>query len=112
MLQIDDLGQAIVNIAQIVPNGVVVFVPSYDFLNQVQARWEKAGLLKRLVQKKKVRSSRPSRRFSELIANRASQTFWEPKATADVDQTLREYSLANSGSSSVRHAALRQLRMF
>ncbi|ORY92941.1 helicase C-terminal domain-domain-containing protein [Leucosporidium creatinivorum] len=74
---LDELGQSIVNIAQVVPKGIVVFVPSYDFLNQVQARWEASGMIKRLKQKKK--------------------TFWEPKASADVDMTLREYSAANAG---------------
>lgn len=57
--QLDELGQAIVNIAAIVPKGMVVFVPSYDFLNQVQARWQKSGMIKRLAVKKEVRSSRP-----------------------------------------------------
>ena len=38
-----------------VPKGIVVFVPSYDFLAQVQTRWDKSGLLKRLTAKKKVR---------------------------------------------------------
>lgn len=54
--QVDELGQAIVNIASVVPKGVVVFVPSYDFLNSVQARWNKNGLIKRLSVKKQARS--------------------------------------------------------
>lgn len=56
--QLDELGQAIVNIAAIVPKGMVVFVPSYDFLNQAQTRWQKSGMIKRLAAKKEVRLSR------------------------------------------------------
>ncbi|CDR46824.1 RHTO0S13e02278g1_1 [Rhodotorula toruloides] len=75
---LDELGQAIVNIAAIVPKGMVVFVPSYDFLNQAQTRWQKSGMIKRLAAKK--------------------EPFWEPKASADVDAVLREYAVGNAGS--------------
>ncbi|TNY22679.1 helicase C-terminal domain-containing protein [Rhodotorula diobovata] len=74
---LDELGQAIVNIAAVVPKGVVVFVPSYDFLHHAQARWEKSGMIKRLGAKK--------------------LTFWEPKASADVDLVLREFAAGNAG---------------
>ncbi len=57
-VQHDELGQAIINICQVVPKGVVVFCPSYEFLWQVKARWEKAGALDRLEKRKKV-SRRP-----------------------------------------------------
>ncbi|CEQ40378.1 SPOSA6832_02011 [Sporobolomyces salmonicolor] len=75
--QLDELGQSIVNIANVVPKGMVVFVPSYDFLHQVQARWEKSGMIKRLSTKK--------------------VPFWEPKSSSDVDTVLREYSSHNVG---------------
>lgn len=86
---------------------MVVFVPSYDFLNLVQARWERTGMIKRLGQKKKVRCA-----VHALVASKISvtdiellyvilQTFWEPKASADVDLTLREYSAANAGAQPV-----------
>ncbi|GAA5845996.1 hypothetical protein JCM9279_004750 [Rhodotorula babjevae] len=74
---LDELGQAIVNISAVVPKGVVVFVPSYDFLHHAQARWEKTGMIKRLGAKK--------------------LTFWEPKASADVDLVLREFAAGNVG---------------
>ncbi|GAA5901538.1 hypothetical protein JCM6882_006307 [Rhodosporidiobolus microsporus] len=76
---LDELGQAIVSIATVVPKGMVVFVPSYDFLFQVQARWEKSGMIKRLAAKK--------------------QPFWEPKSSSDVDTVLREYAANNVGDS-------------
>lgn len=53
IVQHDELGQAIINICQVVPKGVVVFCPSYDFLWQVQARWDKTGAITRLGQRKK-----------------------------------------------------------
>ncbi|BGP24533.1 CHL1 helicase [Rhodotorula toruloides] len=75
---LDELGQAIVNIAAVVSKGMVVFVPSYDFLNQAQTRWQTSGLIKRLATKK--------------------EPFWEPKASASVDAVLREYAAGNAGS--------------
>ncbi|SCV71178.1 BQ2448_2766 [Microbotryum intermedium] len=71
---LDELGQSIANLTNVIPHGIVVFVPSYDFLFQVQARWEKTNVITRLGQRKKV--------------------FWEPKATSEVDLILREYSSA------------------
>ncbi|KAK4047703.1 ATP-dependent DNA helicase chl1 [Microbotryomycetes sp. JL201] len=72
---LDDLGQSLINIAQRIPMGVVVFVPSYDFLNGVQARWTKTGLLSRLSSKK--------------------QVFWEPKQSNEVESVLSGYATAN-----------------
>lgn len=51
----DELGQALINIAALTPKGMVVFVPSYDFLDQIQSRWEKTGARQRLAAKKEVR---------------------------------------------------------
>ncbi|GAA5907181.1 hypothetical protein JCM8208_006714 [Rhodotorula glutinis] len=73
---LDELGQAIFNISAVVPKGVVVFVPSYDFLHHARARWEKSGTIERLGGKK--------------------LTFWEPKASADVDLVLREFAAGNA----------------
>ncbi|KAM0787777.1 hypothetical protein ACM66B_003832 [Microbotryomycetes sp. NB124-2] len=72
---LDDLGQSMVNIVQHVPMGVVVFVPSYDFLNNVHARWTKTGLLTKLSSKK--------------------QVFWEPKQSNEVDAVLSGYAAVN-----------------
>lgn len=80
---------------------MVVFVPSYDFLAQVQLRWAKTGTVKRLAAKKEVgqRSGTLTRPFSG--SHPCLQVFWEPKATADVDAVLREYAAGNVGSSKV-----------
>lgn len=51
---------------------MVVFVPSYAFLNTVVSVWEKSGLMERLRAKKKV--------------------FSEPQESGDVDAVLRDYA--------------------
>jgi len=54
--QHDELGQALINICQVVPKGVVVFCPSYDFMWQIKDRWDRTGATGRLGQRKKVRA--------------------------------------------------------
>ena len=57
--QIMELGQTILNLTNLVPNGFVVFLPSYSFLSLVKAAWSKGEtkILDRLGKKKKVRES-------------------------------------------------------
>jgi len=42
------------NLAQIVPDGMVVFFPSYSFLHSVKEAWGTSGLLDRFSGKKTV----------------------------------------------------------
>lgn len=55
---IDDLGRAMLNICTVVPDGVVVFFPSYSYLSSITSRWEvipgpdQQSLLQRLEGKK------------------------------------------------------------
>ena len=49
-----DLGTLIHTTVGLVPDGVVVFLPSYAFLNQVKTAWDTSGLLARLGEKKQV----------------------------------------------------------
>jgi chromosome transmission fidelity protein 1 len=37
---VDELGRALLNICTIVPDGVVVFFPSYSYLSSILSRWE------------------------------------------------------------------------
>jgi len=53
-LQINDLGQILTNLVTIVPDGLVVFFPSYSFLNTARTKWKETGLLDRLGLKKPV----------------------------------------------------------
>ncbi|KAJ1303466.1 hypothetical protein OPQ81_011654 [Rhizoctonia solani] len=75
---IAELGQTILNMTNLVPNGFVVFLPSYGFLSLVKAAWSKSEnkILERLGKKKKV--------------------FYEPQENGDVDGVLREFSAAAS----------------
>jgi chromosome transmission fidelity protein 1 len=55
---IDELGRALLNICSVVPDGVVVFFPSYAYLSSILSRWETSlrpsntSLLSRLEAKK------------------------------------------------------------
>lgn len=74
---VDELGRTIANLCNIIPAGLVVFVPSYAFLDKVMARWKdtaSGGVLQRLSSKKKI--------------------FTEPKTTMEVDKVLGEYTAA------------------
>ncbi|KAH8913282.1 hypothetical protein BT69DRAFT_1255163, partial [Atractiella rhizophila] len=68
----DELGRTIINIGNLVKEGVVVFFPSYDFLKKVKKRWMESGIWARLEGKKKV--------------------FEEPKNGNEVDAVLAGYA--------------------
>lgn len=53
-VQIADLGQTISNFANIIPKGIIVFFPSYNFLNRAKETWDKSNLLAKIGIKKKV----------------------------------------------------------
>ncbi|KAI0304347.1 DNA repair helicase [Multifurca ochricompacta] len=49
-----ELGQIVVNFVRIVPDGMVVFLPSYKMLETVKNLWEKKGIMDSILNKKKV----------------------------------------------------------
>jgi hypothetical protein len=49
-----ELGALISSLINLIPDGVVVFFPSYTFLNKVKEIWQASGLLDKLDQRKKV----------------------------------------------------------
>ncbi|KAI8976239.1 helicase C-terminal domain-containing protein [Pilobolus umbonatus] len=73
----DDIGQSILNLCQVIPDGIVCFFPSFTYLDQVYERWKsvvmKNGTLLSLIEKKK-------------------KVFKEPRDQS-VDDTLRDYTL-------------------
>ncbi|CAE6347286.1 unnamed protein product [Rhizoctonia solani] len=75
---IAELGQTTLNLTNLVPNGFVVFLPSYAFLSLVKIAWGKGEnkVLERLGKKKKI--------------------FYEPQENSDVDSVLREFSASAS----------------
>jgi hypothetical protein len=54
IVQMNELGQILANLVTLVPDGLVVFFPSYSFLNAVRAKWKETGVLDRLGLKKTV----------------------------------------------------------
>ncbi|KAI8577770.1 hypothetical protein K450DRAFT_250762 [Umbelopsis ramanniana AG] len=48
----DDIGNALLRIAQTVPNGILCFVPSYAALNKFMSRWKRTGLWAKLSEAK------------------------------------------------------------
>ncbi|TBU40126.1 DNA repair helicase [Dichomitus squalens] len=76
---IAELGQILLNFTNVVPGGMVVFVPSYGFLNVITERWKASGMLEKLSAKKKV--------------------FSEPQESKQVEAVLREYAAEIKDSS-------------
>ena len=55
MIQIAQLGQVLLNFMNVVPAGMIVFFPSYKFLNTAKVMWLKTGTLDKFALKKAVR---------------------------------------------------------
>ncbi|PWZ00144.1 DNA repair helicase [Testicularia cyperi] len=99
---LDELGRTLTNLSNVIPDGLVVFVPSYAFLDTVFRRWSdpKSGLMQRIAAKKKV--------------------FAEPKTSMEVDAVLQDYAAeiercssgsvklggASNGSGNIRNGAI------
>lgn len=75
---LDELGRVLLNLARIVPGGIVVFFPSYRFEETVVQRWQSTKQLDEIDARKKV--------------------FREPKQSEDLASVLAEYSAACSPS--------------
>jgi chromosome transmission fidelity protein 1 len=67
-----ELGQLILNVVNVIPDGIVIFFPSYLYLNEVYEFWDKNNYLKQIENKKKI--------------------FKEPKNSKLVEKTLNNYS--------------------
>lgn len=63
-----EVGQLILNLCNVVPDGLVVFMPSYAYESQLYNAWESTGILGRISTKKRV--------------------FREPKKSGGVDEVL------------------------
>lgn len=71
---IAELGQILLNFVNVVPKGMVVFLPSYSFLHTMMSAWEGSGLMEKLKSRKRV--------------------FSEPQDAGQIEAVLREYSEA------------------
>ena len=68
----EELGRVVLNVCSIVPDGVVLFLPSYTYEEQLHNFWESKGYIEKIEKKKKV--------------------FREPRNTGDTDAVLDEYA--------------------
>ena len=71
---LDELGRTLVNIVNIVPGGVVVFFPSYDYEKLVCKHFETSGVFATIMKKKVI--------------------FREPKNSSDLDKVLGDFATA------------------
>lgn len=85
-LLLDDLTNCIANYCNVVPHGIVVFLPSYAFLDSLVLRWKTSQGLRRIEGKKTV--------------------FYEPKLATQVDVVLREYTSAASTTGAILFAVV------
>ncbi|XP_064609498.1 ATP-dependent DNA helicase DDX11-like [Liolophura sinensis] len=77
---LDDLGRLMVNVCNVVPGGVVVFFPSYEYQRLVHTHWLSTGFLRKINLKKKV--------------------YQEPKLAGQVDVVLSQYAGCIQGNAS------------
>lgn len=91
----DELGLALVNLSNVIPDGVVCFFPSFTYLEQVYRRWADRDILERLSKKKKVNETTKEilRRSGRLTQDYGSQVFKEPRESNQVEVVLREYAM-------------------
>lgn len=68
---IEELGRLVLNMCNLVPDGVVMFFPSYHYEQQVISTWETSGMLAKINARKKV--------------------LREPRAASMIGQVLEEY---------------------
>ena len=78
-MMMDELGESILRICQIIPDGLVVFFPSYTYLEQVALRW-KTG-------------SGKNRNIWDRLSSHKT-LFRETKDGSGVHEVLQEYSLS------------------
>ncbi|KXN88150.1 ATP-dependent RNA helicase chl1 [Leucoagaricus sp. SymC.cos] len=71
---VTELGQILLNFVNVVPAGMVVFFPSYNFLRFAKGAWQKVGALEKFSVKREV--------------------FFEPDESTDVERVLSDYAAA------------------
>ena len=69
---LNELGRVLLNLVNIVPGGIVVFFPSYDYEKLVHRHLSESGVYAKITAKKKI--------------------FREPKNSSDLDKILSDYS--------------------
>ncbi|KAH7382985.1 helicase C-terminal domain-containing protein [Cadophora sp. MPI-SDFR-AT-0126] len=92
---IDDLGRALLNICSVVPDGVVVFFPSYTSLASIVSRWEITPQSSTPVQStKSLPASIPPQQQSLLQRLALKKSIFKESKDASVDNVLTSYAAA------------------
>ncbi|KAJ9210084.1 hypothetical protein DTO166G4_8345 [Paecilomyces variotii] len=79
---INDLGTTIAELCQVIPDGLVAFFPSYDYLNQVVAKW------------KKTPAGEKGKTVLDLIQGKKPLFYESQDRSNSTEQLLQEYSNA------------------
>jgi chromosome transmission fidelity protein 1 len=69
---ITGLGESIVGLIEKIPGGVVVFLPSYKYLEQITHHWKKCGVYSRIESEKKIFSESSTTNVLEEYSNEIS----------------------------------------
>ncbi|GAB5589642.1 ATP-dependent DNA helicase chl1 [Umbelopsis nana] len=91
----DQTGQILANLCNVIPDGVVCFFASYPYMETVFKRWataESGNILDRISKKKKVYIGILLMPLAYIILT-APKIFREPREANMVDATLRDYAL-------------------
>lgn len=88
----DELGQTLFNLVNIVPDGLVIFFPSYTVLDTAKKAWMSSGIMGKMEKKKEVLQTA----FSSFMTHLALQLqiFCEPSQALEVDRVLQGYAMA------------------
>ena len=78
---LDETGRLLLDLCYLIPGGLVLFFPSYDYLDVIYSRWESTRILQ------------------QIQVKAGKKVFREPKNSSLVSRILTEYSRVNQGRS-------------
>ena len=79
----DELGCAIAKVARSVPGGMLVFYPSYRLMDTCYERWEKSGVINKIMQQKRLyREPKHAAEYQMVMDRYYSSIFEDEKAGA------------------------------
>ena len=90
--QMDELGRAILNLCNVVPGGVVCFLPSYEYEKRLYTHWTTTGCLDKINSKKKVTFLVSPQISVSVNVCCDVKVFREPKMASQVETILTQYS--------------------
>ncbi|KAI9316736.1 helicase C-terminal domain-containing protein [Dichotomocladium elegans] len=88
----DSVGQAICDIVETVPYGVLCFVPSYSTMDKLIDRWKQTGLYDRMAERKKIICEPPGSGSKKLF-ERSLEEFYSCISLAEQKQAMPQDSM-------------------